>query len=329
MLEQNVHTLIAERLGLCGIDAEPASASVEKNAFHRQWRDMALSIDDSRNTPATVALVGKYTTQLDSYLSVISALKHACYGTRQRLNLIMVESSNLEEPGSPGAEGEFSETKYRTAWEAVKGADAILVPGGFGIRGIEGKVAAVRFARENRVPFLGVCLGMQAAVIEYTRSVLKRPLANSREFAPQCADADAAIIFMPEGDREVYGGTMRLGTRRTALAAGSLASKIYGDAKVADERHRHRYEVNPELVAKLEEHGLRFSGKDETQLRMEVTELPISEHPYFIGTQYHPEFKSRPLRPAPVFLGLLQAAKSYREQKAIDSRNFRTSNLQQ
>jgi len=241
MLEQNVHTLIAERLGLCGIDAEPASASVEKNAFHRQWRDMALSIDDSRNTPATVALVGKYTTQLDSYLSVISALKHACYGTRQRLNLIMVESSNLEEPGSPGAEGEFSETKYRTAWEAVKGADAILVPGGFGIRGIEGKVAAVRFARENRVPFLGVCLGMQAAVIEYTRSVLKRPLANSREFAPQCADADAAIIFMPEGDREVYGGTMRLGTRRTALAAGSLASKIYGDAKVADERHRHRY----------------------------------------------------------------------------------------
>ena len=329
MMQQGLHEMLASRLSL-GAGAGAASEAegettkrIHGNAFYQQWREMAMGIDDQNNAQATVALVGKYCTQQDAYLSVISALRHACIGTGQRLNLVMVEASHLEEGGEHGP------AAHEAAWTAVRSADAVLVPGGFGIRGIEGKVAAVRYARESRVPFLGVCLGMQAAVIEYTRSVLLRPGANSREFAPDCSEDDAAVIFMPEGDREVFGGTMRLGARRTTLAPGSLAAALYGDASSVLERHRHRYEVNPSLVSLLEARGLRFSGKDDSQERMEVVELPRDVHPYFVGTQYHPEFKSRPLRPAPVFLGLLQAAKEARKERQQALAAFKTSNLQQ
>ena len=326
MMQQGLHEMLASRLGLgAGAAAEAEGETTKRihgNAFYQQWRDMALGIDDLNNAQATVALVGKYCTQQDAYLSVISALRHACIGTGQRLNLVMVEASHLEEGGEHGP------AAHEAAWTAVRSADAVLVPGGFGIRGIEGKVAAVRYARESRVPFLGVCLGMQAAVIEYTRSVLLRPGASSREFAPDCSEDDAAVIFMPEGDREVFGGTMRLGARRTTLAPGSLAAALYGDASSVLERHRHRYEVNPSLVSLLEARGLRFSGKDDSKERMEVVELPRDVHPYFVGTQYHPEFKSRPLRPAPVFLGLLQAAKEARKERKQALAAFKTSNLQ-
>jgi CTP synthase len=331
MMQQGLHEMLASRLGLgagagAAAEAEAEGETTKRihgNAFYQQWRDMALGIDDHNNAQATVALVGKYCTQQDAYLSVISALRHACIGTGQRLNLVMVEASHLEEGGEHGP------AAHEAAWTAVRSADAVLVPGGFGIRGIEGKVAAVRYARESRVPFLGVCLGMQAAVIEYTRSVLLRPGASSREFAPDCSEDDAAVIFMPEGDREVFGGTMRLGARRTTLAPGSLAAALYGDASSVLERHRHRYEVNPSLVSLLEARGLRFSGKDDSKERMEVVELPRDVHPYFVGTQYHPEFKSRPLRPAPVFLGLLQAAKEARNERQQALAAFKTSNLQQ
>jgi len=333
MMQQGLHEMLAARLGLGAATGAATGAAagaegettrrIHGNAFYQQWRDMALGIDDSSNAQATVALVGKYCNQQDAYLSVISALRHACIGTGQRLNLVMVESSHLEEGGEHGPEA------HKAAWAAVRGADAVLVPGGFGIRGIEGKVAAARYARENRVPFLGVCLGMQAAVIEYTRAKLLRPRANSREFAPDCSEEDAAVIFMPEGDREVFGGTMRLGARRTTLAPGSLAAALYGDAPSVLERHRHRYEVNPSLVSLLEAQGLRFSGKDDSLQRMEVVELPRDVHPYYVGTQYHPEFKSRPLRPAPVFLGLLQAAREARKARQEALAAFRTSNLQQ
>jgi CTP synthase len=190
----------------------------------------------------------------------------------------------------------------------------VIIVGGFGIRGVEGKVDAIKYARENKVPFLGICLGMQVAVIEYVRSFLGRSKANSREFEPNSSDADAAIIFMPEGDKTKMGGTMRLGSRRTILAPGSTASALYGNAQFADERHRHRYEVNPELVPLLEAKGLKFSGKDTSGERMEVVELDSKEHPYFLAVQFHPEFKSRPQRPSPVFLGLLEAVKRQKEE---------------
>jgi len=218
----------------------------------------------------------------------------------------MLDSSNLEDSIK-----DSDPTLYKEAWDTIKAADGILVPGGFGTRGIEGKVQALKYSRENNVPFLGICLGMQAAVIEYTRSFLNRPLANSREFVPDISDKDAAIIFMPEVDKTNMGGTMRLGSRRSVLRAESKVRKLYNDAEYIDERHRHRYEVNPDLVDQLEQKGLKFTGKDDTGLRQECVEL--ENHPYFVAVQFHPEFKSRPMKPSPVFLGLLEAAKQSRK----------------
>lgn len=149
------------------------------------------------------------------------------------------------------------------------------------------------------------------AVIEYCRHILQISAASSEEFETNpSSPRDSAVVFMPEGSRETLGGTMRLGSRTTLLRSNSLASKLYGGSTVAEERHRHRYEVNPTLVDELEKAGLIFSGKDDSGVRMEIVELPSNVHPYFVGVQFHPEFKSRPLRPAPVFLGLLQAIKS-------------------
>ena len=330
MLEQNFHSLLMERLGL-DVDSQasrgsstqkqqavsPTGSMVGGGApmnqqFVDNWYEMVATIDNASDE-AVIALVGKYTNQQDSYLSVISSLKHACIGTNQRLRLVMVESSSLEETMK------ISDPKlYEEAWQKLRSAHGILVPGGFGVRGIEGKVDAIRYAREHRIPFLGVCLGMQAAVIEYTRSMLGRATANSREFLPAIGDEDAAIVFMPEGSKDQMGGTMRLGTRRTLLRSGSRASQLYGGVDGVDERHRHRYEVNPSLVDALEEKGLMFSGKDETEQRMEVVELASDAHPYFIAVQFHPEFKSRPQRPAPVFLGLLQAVKEQRQKNTVN-----------
>lgn len=271
--------------------------------IQKKWYSMARSIDTASNI-ANIALVGKYTSQLDSYLSVISALKHACIASNQRLNLIMVESSYLEDDVKLE-----NPALYEDAWNKLISAQGILVPGGFGIRGIEGKINAIKYARENKIPFLGICLGMQACVIEYTRAFLNKPLANSREFAPNINDNDSAIIFMPEGNKEQMGGTMRLGIRRTILDPNSRAFKLYGEKKEILERHRHRYEVNPTFVESLEEKGLLFTGKDENFERMEIVEIHSNEHPYFIGVQFHPEFVSRPLSPSPVFYGLLNAVK--------------------
>ena len=209
----------------------------------------------------------------------------------------MVESSHLEEAV------DIDPRLNKLAWEKLKSADGVLVPGGFGVRGIEGKVQAIKYARENNIPFLGICLGMQAAVIEYTRTILNRPLANSKEFSPNIDESNAAIIFMPEGDRNIMGGTMRLGARNTLIKENTIAERLY-KRNIISERHRHRYEVNPQLVNELESNGLLFSGKDlETSNRMEIIEIPKQIHPYFVAVQFHPEFQSRPLRPSPVFEG--------------------------
>ncbi|KAG5016934.1 hypothetical protein JHK82_022580 [Glycine max] len=228
------------------------------------------------------------------------ALLHASVDCQKKLVVDWIPASNLE-----SATAKENPDAFKAAWKLLKGADGVLVPGGFGDRGVQGKIIAAKYARENRIPFLGICLGMQIAVIEFARSVLGVQDANSTEFEPHTKSP--YIIFMPEGSKTHMGGTMRLGSRRTYFQTKECKSaKLYGCKSFIDERHRHRYEVNPDLVARLENAGLSFTGKDETGQRMEIVELP--NHPYFIGAQFHPEFKSRPGKPSPLFLGFIGAA---------------------
>ena len=239
-------------------------------------------------------------------LSVIKALTHAAVATKQRLKVEWIEASQLDINDE-----DVTKEIYDKAMSTLEKCDGIVVPGGFGLRGFEGKVEAIKYARESKTPFLGICLGMQASVVEYCRNKLGRVGAHSAEFKNDLEeDVDDAIIFMPEGDRERMGGTMRLGLRETILREGSSARDIYGSEKVL-ERHRHRYEVNPAMVADLESAGLNFVGRntDSSGERMEVVEIDSSTHPYFIASQFHPEFTSRPESPNPLFLGLLEASK--------------------
>jgi len=263
------------------------------------WKAMADRVDNPAEE-VRIATVGKYTGLSDSYLSVIKALQHSSYAVGRKLVIDWIESADLDDQ-TASADPEA----HAAAWELLNGADGVLVPGGFGIRGIEGKIKAAGYARENNVPYLGVCLGLQVATIEFCRNVLGMEGANSTEF-----DEDTphpAVVFMPEISKTHMGGTMRLGTKPTPfLVDDCKIRRLYGGADHVDERHRHRYEVNPDFIEQIEEAGLKYVGKDETGQRCEIMEL--DGHPYFVGTQYHPEFKSRPGRPSPPFLGLLMAA---------------------
>ena len=263
------------------------------------WKAMADRVDNPAEE-VHIATVGKYTGLSDSYLSVIKALQHSSYAVGRKLVIDWIESADLDDQ-TASADPEA----HAAAWELLSGADGVLVPGGFGIRGIEGKIKAAEYARKNNVPYLGVCLGLQVATIEFCRNVLGMEGANSTEF-----DEDTphpAVVFMPEISKTHMGGTMRLGTKPTPfLVADCKMRRLYGGADHVDERHRHRYEVNPDFIERIEEAGLKYVGKDETGQRCEIMEL--DGHPYFVGTQYHPEFKSRPGRPSPPFLGLLMAA---------------------
>jgi CTP synthase len=285
--EQSVLRKVSQQLGFEVPDELP---------FLDEWQRMADKID-TLSEEVHIAMVGKYTGLSDSYLSVIKALQHSALAVDRKLVIDWIESTDLD----PNENSE----KQDEAWELLKAADGILVPGGFGIRGIEGKIAAAHYARTNNVPYLGVCLGLQTATIEFCRNVLGLENANSTEFDENTPNP--AVIFMPEISKTHMGGTMRLGTKPTPfLVDDCKIRRLYGDADHVDERHRHRYEVNPELIEQIEAAGLVYVGKDETGLRCEIMEL--NDHPYFVGTQYHPEFKSRPNRPSPPFLGLLKAA---------------------
>jgi CTP synthase len=255
---------------------------------------------DTVTQPVNVAIVGKYVGLGDSYLSVTKALMHAAIAADRKLHVVWVEAGKLEN-ASLGEDP----AGHADAWASVRGADCVLVPGGFGERGMEGKVLTAKYARENNVPFLGICLGMQAAVIEFSRNVMGMTGAHSTEMVPDCAEP--AVIFMPEGSTTHMGGTMRLGSRRTIFQTQECKSaKLYNSQPFVDERHRHRYEVNPDIVDKLEAAGCVFVGKDDTNRRMEILEL--DDHQFFVATQYHPEYKSRPNRPSPPFMGLILAA---------------------
>ncbi|CAN4083637.1 unnamed protein product [Withania somnifera] len=288
--DQKAHEAMLKVLNLKGVAREPVFG---------EWISRT-ELCDRLHEPVRVAMVGKYTGLSDSYLSVLKALLHSSVACRRKLFVDWIPASDLEDETA-----KENPENYRSSWNLLKGADAVLVPGGFGDRGVEGKILAAKYARENRIPFLGICLGMQIAVIEYARSVLGLQDANSTEFDPNTQNP--CVIFMPEGSKTHMGGTMRLGSRRTYFQVkDSKSAKLYGNRGFVDERHRHRYEVNPDMVQQFEDAGLSFTGKDESGRRMEIVELP--NHPYFIGVQFHPEFKSRPGKPSAVFLGLIAAA---------------------
>ncbi|CAI7852211.1 unnamed protein product [Closterium sp. NIES-54] len=298
LLEQGAHLSILKQFQI-----EPSEPQLQ------EWAHRAKSWDQLTET-VSIAMVGKYTGLSDSYLSVLKALQHAAMACGRKLIIEWVASSDLED-----AAKQESPDLYNEAWAALKRADGVLVPGGFGDRGVEGKILAANYARTNRVPYLGICLGMQIAVIEYARNVLGHAKASSTEFDP--ASPHPCIVFMPEVSKTHMGATMRLGARDTVLHSPTcLAAKLYGTHSSVSERHRHRYEVNPDMIDEFEGAGLNFVGRDESGRRMEI--LEIASHPYFLAVQYHPEFKSRPGRPSPVFQGLILAA-SGQLQSYLDS----------
>ncbi|XP_073473022.1 CTP synthase 2 isoform X1 [Aquarana catesbeiana] len=264
-----------------------------------KWKRMADRYERLLQT-CSIALVGKYTKLSDCYTSVFKALEHSALAINHKLNLMYIDSAELE----PSTKAE-DPVKFHKAWEKLCKAQGILVPGGFGLRGTEGKLQTITWARERKVPFLGVCLGMQLAVVEFARNCLNWKDANSTEFDSNTKNP--VIIDMPEHNPGDMGGTMRLGKRKTVFTAtDSVLKKLYNNAEFIEERHRHRYEVNPELTQQFEEKGLRFVGHDTEGQRMEVVEL--KDHPYFVGVQFHPEFSSRPMKPSPPYLGLMLAA---------------------
>ncbi|KAH9795348.1 CTP synthase [Citrus sinensis] len=277
--DQKAHEAIFKVLNLQGTTKEP---------LLKEWTSRA-EICDGLHEPVRIAMVGKYTGLSDAYLSILKALLHASVDLRKKLVIDWIPACDLED-----ATEKENPDAYKAAWKLLKGADGILVPGGFGNRGVQGKILAAKYAREHRIPYLGICLGMQVAVIEFARSVLNLRDANSTEFDPNTKNP--CVIFMPEGSKTHMGGTMRLGSRRTYFQIKDCKSaKLYGNRTFIDERH-----------PRLENAGLSFTGKDETSQRMEIVELP--NHPYFIGVQFHPEYKSRPGKPSPLFLGLIAAA---------------------
>ncbi len=254
----------------------------------REWEKMVEKQKNLSNA-VNIALVGKYIELHDAYLSVVEALKHGGIANDTDVRIKWVNSGHLN---------------AENVEEQLGGADGILIPGGFGDRGIEGKILAVKFARENKIPFFGICLGMQVAVVEFARNVAGLHGANSSEFNPETRYP--VINLMPE-QKEVYekGGTLRLGLYPCKLKEGSKAREIYGDELIY-ERHRHRYEVNNEFRGVLSSKGLVLSGLSPNERFVEIVEL--KNHPWFIGVQFHPEFKSRPNKPHPLFKGFIKKA---------------------
>ena len=260
-----------------------------------EWNDLLQRVHHPEHQ-VTVALVGKYIDLPDAYLSVTEALRAGGFANNAKVNIKWVPSDNCETPSGAAAE--------------LADVDGVLVPGGFGVRGIEGKLGALKYARENRIPTLGICLGLQCMVIEAARNLAGIPHASSAEFDPETPDAvistmaSQADIVAGRGD---MGGTMRLGLYPANFSAGSLVSKVYGSDS-AHERHRHRYEVNNKYRERISAAGLQFSGLSPDGLLVEFVELPESAHPYYVGTQAHPEFLSRPTQAHPLFIGLVAAA---------------------
>ena len=258
-----------------------------------QWEKMVDNIRNiDKDKVITIGLVGKYVKLEDSYISVIESLYHAGFANNVKVKVKLIDSEKITS---------------ENVKEQLKGIDGVVIPGGFGDRGINGMIETVRYVRENKIPFLGICLGMQMAVVEFARNVLKIKDADSEEFNKETKNQ---VIHIMEEQKKINkkGGTMRLGAYPCIIKEGTLAKEIYGKEEIS-ERHRHRYEFNNDYREQIEKKGMKISGTSPDGLLVEMVELDKKEHPYFIAGQFHPELKSRPNKPAPLFVGLVKACR--------------------
>ncbi len=278
----------------------PISNTRRNSRAIHAWRDFVTSSKTAKKE-VKIAVVGKYFDTgdfvlSDAYISIIEALKYSAYKQEVKAKLTWINSKDYE-------------TGKRKVSE-LKKYDGVLVPGGFGSSGIEGKIHAIKYVRENKIPYFGICYGMQLASVEFARNMANIKGATTYEINPRAEEQ--VVTILPEQKKKLengdYGGSMRLGAYDAKLMKGSLAAKLYGTETVS-ERHRHRYELNPAYTDRLEEAGLVISGTSPDGKLPEIIELPKKEHPFFIGVQYHPEFKARPLDPHPIFTGFIKAAK--------------------
>ena len=281
--KEHLDDIIVEKLR---ISAPPPDLADWERMVHKIY-----SMTDS----VEIAICGKYVHLVDAYKSIIESFTHAGVANDVHVNIRWIDVEEIERDG---------------AEELLKGVDGVLVPGGFGDRGIEGKILAIKYARENGIPFLGICLGLQCAVIEFARHVCGLEDAHSSEFNPDTKNP-VIDLMLAQRSRTKMGGTMRLGAYPCRIKEGSLAHRLYGEIDIS-ERHRHRWEVNNDYREILEKNGLMISGLSPDENLVEIVEIP--SHPFFIASQFHPEFKSRPQRAHPLFRGLVEAAKKYREQ---------------
>ena len=256
-----------------------------ENPDLQDWKSM-LSLKSEATKEVKIAILGKYFGLPDSYMSVVESLKHACLQNKVNLNLQWIDADSYET-------------------EDIANLNGVVVPGGFGVRGIEGKISAIQYLRENKIPFLGICLGLQCAVIEYARNVCGITEANSSEFSQNTKDFVIDLLPNQDLSKDNVGGSMRLGTFPCKIIKGTSTSEIYKD-EVIYERHRHRYEVNNKYREILENHGLIFSGLSPDNNLVEMIEL--KDHPFFVASQFHPEFKSRPWDPAPMFSKFIESS---------------------
>ncbi len=260
----------------------------EKEADLTKWKELVEKINHPKDT-IKIAIAGKYTRLSDAYISVVESIKHAGYADNVKTEIKWINSEDCVD--------------NEKCKELMQDVDGVIVPGGFGIRGIEGKLNVIRYVRENNIPFLGICLGMQCAVIEYARNVAKIEGANSTEFE-ESASAPVIDLMLEQKNVKGYGGTMRLGAYDCKIKSGTRAHEVYNSNKIS-ERHRHRYEVNTDYIEPLKKAGLVFSGTSPDGMLSEIVELPKLD--WFVACQFHPEFKSRPERPHPLFKGLIDA----------------------
>jgi CTP synthase len=277
--EQGVDRRITELLGIWSTDPDISA-----------WKKL---IYDAQNPKAKIkiGIIGKYTDLVESYKSLDEAVKHAAYANQVEIEHVYIEAQDL------------IKTNGKDPMDQLRAVDGILVPGGFGHRGVEGKILAIQFARENNIPYLGICLGMQLAIIEYAKNVSKITNATSEEFSET---GDLVVHYMQGQSKEgKKGGNMRLGSYHCQIKEKSLAAQIYQSTSI-DERHRHRLEVNNDYIEKLSNDGLIFSGVNPENNLVEIIEL--KDHPYFVGCQFHPEFKSKPLVPHPIFKSFIKAS---------------------